>query len=66
MFPGRTKPPVATVKWSLAWFLILGIFWLAGSAAAGEGGTSHVLPGATATLIDLPGTGPRRLSFDRW
>lgn len=23
---------------------------------AGEGGTSHVLPGATATLLDLPGT----------
>jgi hypothetical protein len=25
---------------------------------AREGGTSHVLPGATATLMDLPGTSP--------
>ncbi len=27
-------------------------------AAAGEGGTSHILPGANATLIDMPPTGP--------
>ena len=25
---------------------------------AGEGGTSHILPGATATLMDLPPTSP--------
>jgi hypothetical protein len=58
MFPGIAKPPVRTAKCSLAFFLILGTFWLAGWAMAGEGGTSHVLPGATATLIDLPGTSP--------
>jgi hypothetical protein len=28
------------------------------TAAAGEGGSSHVLPGATATLIDLPPSSP--------
>jgi hypothetical protein len=60
MFPGRTKPPVATVRWSLAWFLILGIFWLAGPALAGEGGVTHVIPGATATFSDLPPTSPGR------
>jgi hypothetical protein len=27
-------------------------------ALAGEGGTSHVIPGATATFTDLPGTSP--------
>lgn len=27
-------------------------------ACAGEGGTSHVIPGATATFTDLPGTSP--------
>ncbi len=27
-------------------------------AAAGEGGSSHVLPGSTATLIDLPPSTP--------
>jgi hypothetical protein len=35
-------------------FLVL----LPGFAMAGEGGTSHVLPGATATPTDLPGTSP--------
>ena len=25
---------------------------------AGEGGTAHVVPGATATLSDLPGSSP--------
>jgi hypothetical protein len=28
------------------------------SAIAGEGGTTHIIPGATATLADLPGTAP--------
>lgn len=27
-------------------------------ASAGEGGTSHILPGANATLVDMPPTGP--------
>jgi hypothetical protein len=35
-------------------FLVL----LPGFAMAGEGGTSHVLPGATATLVDLPPASP--------
>jgi hypothetical protein len=29
-----------------------------GAAVAGEGGTSHILPGANATLVDLPPTTP--------
>ena len=31
---------------------------LAGPALAGEGGVTHVIPGATATLSDLPPTSP--------
>ena len=37
-------------------FAVIGIALLPCSTMAGEGGTSHVLPGATATLTDLPGT----------
>ena len=45
------------------WSLLAGLMLLALIAApptiiAGEGGTSHVLPGATATLIDVPPTSP--------
>jgi hypothetical protein len=39
-------------------FAVLGVALLPCSTMAGEGGTSHVLPGATATLSDLPGTSP--------
>jgi len=39
-------------------FAVIGIALLPCSTMAGEGGTSHVLPGATATLSDLPGTSP--------
>jgi hypothetical protein len=28
------------------------------SAMAGEGGTSHLMPGGNATLVDLPPTAP--------
>ena len=28
------------------------------AANAGEGGTSHIMPGANATLVDLPPTSP--------
>jgi hypothetical protein len=31
---------------------------LAPTAQAGEGGTSHIMPGANATLVDLPPTSP--------
>jgi hypothetical protein len=36
----------------------LGVTLLAAAAWAGEGGSSHVLPGATATLVDLPPSAP--------
>jgi len=39
--------------------LALGLACVAGAPAlAGEGGTSHILPGANATLVDLPPTTP--------
>ena len=38
--------------------LTLGLVLLPGFATAGEGGTSHVMPGANATLVDLPPTSP--------
>ncbi len=37
---------------------IFGITLLSAAALAGEGGSSHVLPGATATLVDLPPSVP--------
>ena len=37
--------------------LLLGLAF-APAATAGEGGVSHVVPGSTATLSDLPGTSP--------
>jgi hypothetical protein len=39
-------------------FAVIGIALLPCSTMAGESGTSHVLPGAMATLSDLPGTSP--------
>jgi len=36
----------------------VGMTLLAAAAWAGEGGSSHVLPGATATLVDLPPSAP--------
>jgi hypothetical protein len=36
--------------------VFLSLASLAPTASAGEGGTSHILPGATATLVDLPPT----------
>jgi hypothetical protein len=52
----KTQGPI--IKWSLTLFLILGACWLAGPALAGEGGVTHVIPGATATFADLPPTSP--------
>jgi hypothetical protein len=52
MIPGSPKSPVPTAKWSFALFLILGICWLTGSAAAEEGGSGHYLPGSMASFID--------------
>jgi hypothetical protein len=46
------------MKWSLTLLLLLGACCLAGPALAGEGGVTHVIPGATATLSDLPPTSP--------
>ena len=58
MVLGSLKRSVPTAKWSLTLFLILGFCFLAGPALAGEGGVTHVIPGATATLSDLPPTSP--------
>jgi len=52
MIPGSRKPPVPTEKWSFALFLILGICWLTGPAAAEEGGSGHYLPGSMASFVD--------------
>jgi hypothetical protein len=38
--------------------LTLGVVLLPGFATAGEGGTSHIIPGANATLVDLSPTSP--------
>jgi hypothetical protein len=37
---------------------IFGIALLSAAVLAGEGGSSHVLPGSTATLVDLPPAAP--------
>jgi hypothetical protein len=37
---------------------IFGIAFLSAAALAGEGGSSHILPGSTATLVDLPPATP--------
>jgi hypothetical protein len=42
----------------LAWVLVMFALCLLPTAHAGEGGVSHVLPGANATLVDLPPTTP--------
>jgi hypothetical protein len=52
----KTQGPI--IKWSLTLLLIRGICCLAGPALAGEGGVTHVIPGAMATLSDLPPTSP--------
>jgi len=38
--------------------IIAGLSLISGAASAGEGGSSHVMPGATATLADMPPTSP--------
>jgi len=52
MIPSSRKPPVPAAKRSFALFIIFGICWLAGSAAAEEGGSGHYLPGSMASFID--------------
>jgi len=37
---------------------LAGLLAMPTTATAGEGGTSHILPGANATLVDLPPTTP--------
>ena len=37
---------------------LLGLVFAPAVALAGEGGTSHIMPGANATLVDLPPTSP--------
>lgn len=56
--PGATmqRPQLPTTTRAIA--LLLTLVLAAQTAEAGEGGTSHVLPGATATLADLPATAP--------
>jgi len=60
MIPESLKTQGPIIKWSLTLLLILGACWLAGPALAGEGGVTHVIPGATATFADLPPTSPGR------
>jgi hypothetical protein len=58
MIPESLKTQGPIIKWSLTLFLLVGACWLAGPALAGEGGVTHVIPGATATMTDLPPTSP--------
>jgi hypothetical protein len=58
MIPESLKTQGPIIKWSLTLFLILGFCFLAGPALAGEGGVTHVIPGAMATFADLPPTSP--------
>ena len=43
---------------ALAAAALAGLLAMPVAATAGEGGTSHILPGANATLVDLPPTSP--------
>jgi len=52
MVPRSRKQPVPAAKWFLAFYLIAGVCWLAGSAAAEEGGSGHYLPGSMASFMD--------------
>ena len=52
MIPRSRKHPVPAAKWFLALFLISGVCWLAGPAAAEEGGSGHYLPGSMASFVD--------------
>lgn len=49
---------VRGVRRALACALIAGWLAMLPAAQAGEGGTAHVLPGANATILDLPPTSP--------
>ena len=53
--PKRSAPSRRLV---LAASIAATAFALAPAAHAGEGGVSHILPGANATLVDLPPAGP--------
>ncbi len=52
MMPGSLKSPVPAAKWFFALYLIAGVCWLAGSAAAEEGGSGHYLPGSMSSFVD--------------
>ena len=52
MIPGSLKSPVPAAKWFFALYLIAGVCWLAGSAAAEEGGSGHYLPGSMSSFVD--------------
>jgi len=52
MIPRSRKHPVPAAKWFFALYLIAGVCWLAGSAAAEEGGSGHYLPGSMASFVD--------------
>jgi hypothetical protein len=52
MIPRSRKHPVPAAKWFFDLFLILGVCWLAGPAAAEEGGSGHYLPGSMSSFID--------------
>jgi len=55
MIPNPSRNLIVTL---LASAVLSSLVAIPQAVNAGEGGTSHVLPGATATLIDLPGTSP--------
>ena len=50
--PASRKSPVPAAKWFFALYLIAGTCWLAGSAAAEEGGSGHYLPGSMSSFAD--------------
>ena len=52
MIPGSLKSPVPAAKCFFALYLIAGVCWLAGSAAAEEGGSGHYLPGSMSSFVD--------------
>ena len=55
MIPNPSKNLTLMLLVSL---MLSSLFVIPQGVKVGEGGTSHVLPGATATLIDLPPTAP--------
>ena len=56
--PSELKPMTPSRRSWLAATLLAALVAAPQMAVAGEGGTSHIMPGANATLVDLPPTSP--------